>query len=72
MLGNGQKVTSLEFEDRPTGKTQQIDLDGIFVQIGLVPNSAFLKGQVELTPFGEIIVDEKGEHHGPEFMWPVT
>jgi alkyl hydroperoxide reductase subunit F len=43
-----------------TEKTQTIELDGIFVQIGLLPNSQFLKGVVELTPFGEVIIDSKG------------
>jgi alkyl hydroperoxide reductase subunit F len=63
--GNGQKVTSLEYEDRKTEKIHQVDLDGIFVQIGLLPNSSFLKGQVEVTKFGEIIVDNKGRTSFP-------
>lgn len=58
--GNGQKVTSLEYEDRKTGQTHKLELDGIFVQIGLLPNSGFLKGQIELTKFGEIVIDNKG------------
>ncbi|MBL7544860.1 MAG: alkyl hydroperoxide reductase subunit F [Bdellovibrionaceae bacterium] len=58
--GDGQKVNALEYEDRVSGSTQKIDLDGVFVQIGLVPNSQFLKDVVQLTPYGEIVVDTKG------------
>lgn len=58
--GDGQKVQSLEYVDRKSETAKNIPLDGIFIQIGLVPNSQFLKGVVELTPFGEIIVDGKG------------
>lgn len=57
--GDGQKVQTLVYEDRKTGQDVQIDLDGVFVQIGLLPNSQFLKETVELNKFGEIIVDEK-------------
>ncbi|OQW51016.1 MAG: alkyl hydroperoxide reductase subunit F [Proteobacteria bacterium SG_bin7] len=60
IVGNGQKVVGIEYEDRLTAAKIKYDLDGIFIQIGLVPNSAFVKGVVELTPFGEIIVDNKG------------
>ncbi|GIL18067.1 MAG: alkyl hydroperoxide reductase subunit F [Oligoflexia bacterium] len=65
VIGDGQKVTSLEYQDRKTEKTQKIDLDGIFVQIGLLPNSQFLKDTVELTKFGEVVVDNKGRTSTP-------
>jgi alkyl hydroperoxide reductase subunit F len=51
------KVTGLEFEDRQTNETKILPLAGIFVQIGLVPNSRFLKDTVELTQYGEVIID---------------
>ncbi|KYG60948.1 alkyl hydroperoxide reductase subunit F [Bdellovibrio bacteriovorus] len=60
IIGDGAKVTALEYVDRQSDKTELFTLDGIFVQIGLVPNSSFLKETVELTKFGEIKVDEKG------------
>jgi alkyl hydroperoxide reductase subunit F len=60
IVGDGQKVVALEFEDRTTQKTQKIDLDGVFVQIGLLPNSQFIKDTVELSKTGEIVVDPKG------------
>lgn len=60
IVGDGGKVTALEYVDRQSDKTELFTLDGIFVQIGLVPNSSFLKETVELTKFGEIKVDEKG------------
>ncbi|MCB0482659.1 MAG: FAD-dependent oxidoreductase [Flavobacteriales bacterium] len=58
--GDGSKVTSLLYRDRSTKRQETIDLDGVFIQIGLVPNSRFLKDIVEQTEHGEIIVDEKG------------
>lgn len=60
VIGDGQKVTALEYQNCKTLKTAQIDLDGIFVQIGLLPNSQFIKDVVETTAFGEIVVDSKG------------
>lgn len=58
--GDGQKVNALEYVDRQNNENKKIDLDGVFIQIGLVPNSQFLKGTLELSPFGEIIVDNRG------------
>ncbi|MCW5634715.1 MAG: alkyl hydroperoxide reductase subunit F [Rubrivivax sp.] len=60
IAGDGSKVTGLVFKDRAGGELRRIDLAGVFVQIGLVPNTEWLKGTVELTRFGEIIVDAKG------------
>lgn len=60
IIGNGAKVVALAYENRSTKEISRIDLDGVFVQIGLLPNSGFLRGHLELTKFGEIVVDEKG------------
>lgn len=60
VLGNGQKVVGLTYKDRTTEQLQTIDLDGIFVQIGLVPNTEWLRGAVELSNRGEIIIDAHG------------
>ena len=59
--GDGQKVTGLVYKSRDNGEFTTIDLEGIFVQIGLLPNTDWLKGTVELSPRGEIIVDARGE-----------
>lgn len=59
VIGDGQKVHQLEYTDRSLNRKEKIDLDGIFVQIGLVPNSQFLKDTVNLSKFGEIVIDEK-------------
>lgn len=58
--GDGKRVNALVYLDRKNQAEQTLELDGIFVQIGLLPNSHFLKGIVELTNFGEIIIDVKG------------
>jgi len=59
VLGDGDKVTSLNYEDRASGEIKNIKLDGVFVQIGLLPNSSFVKDLVATNRFGEIIIDEK-------------
>ncbi|OUR64476.1 alkyl hydroperoxide reductase subunit F, partial [Bermanella sp. 47_1433_sub80_T6] len=62
VIGDGERVTSLEYKDRNTGDTKQLTLAGIFVQIGLVPNTEWLKGSgIELSGRGEIEVSPKGE-----------
>jgi alkyl hydroperoxide reductase subunit F len=58
--GDGSKVNGLRFKDRTSGIEQTVELAGVFVQIGLQPNTEFLKGTVELNRFGEIIVDDRG------------
>jgi alkyl hydroperoxide reductase subunit F len=59
ITGDGQKVDGLVFKDRASGQTHRVALSGVFVQIGLVPNTEFLKGTVELSRYGEILIDEK-------------
>ncbi|MFZ5520016.1 MAG: alkyl hydroperoxide reductase subunit F [Pseudomonadota bacterium] len=59
ITGDGQKVNGLSYTDRATGQSHHVELAGVFVQIGLVPNTEFLKGTLELSRFGEIIVDAK-------------
>ncbi|WP_119153151.1 alkyl hydroperoxide reductase subunit F [Caldimonas tepidiphila] len=59
ITGDGQKVNGLRYKDRVSGEEQLVPLEGIFVQIGLVPNTEFLKGTVELSKYGEIMVDAK-------------
>jgi len=65
VLGNGQKVTGLVYENRIAGQRHTLDLEGIFVQIGLLPNTEWLKGAIELSPRGEIIVDHHGQTSVP-------
>lgn len=60
VVGNGQQVTALEYLDRNTNTTETETLEGVFVQIGLLPNSQFAKDVVETNKFGEIVVDNKG------------
>lgn len=57
VIGDGEKVQALVYTDRTTSDSHRIDLDGIFVQIGLVPNTEWLKGPLTLSPRGEIEVD---------------
>ncbi len=57
----GGKVSAIEYQDRANGETASLSLQGVFVQIGLVPNSAFLEGVVECSRFGEIVINERCE-----------
>ncbi len=59
VTGDGQKVNGLRYKDRATGTEHLVELAGVFVQIGLVPNTEWLKGTLELSRYGEIVIDDK-------------
>ena len=61
VLGDGQKVNGLVYKDRVNAEVRTVALEGIFVQIGLLPNTEWLKGTLELSPRGEIVIDERGQ-----------
>ena len=61
VLGDGQKVSGLVYKDRADGTMHSLSLEGIFVQIGLLPNTEWLKGTLELSPRGEIVIDARGQ-----------
>ena len=65
VTGDGQKVNGLVYQDRGTKAVHTLALEGIFVQIGLLPNTEWLEGTVALSPRGEIIVDERGQTSMP-------
>ena len=56
---NDGKVTSIVYQDRSSSETKELDVSAVFVQIGLVPNTDFVKGFVDLNRFGEIEIDER-------------
>ncbi len=60
ITGANGTVNGLSYKDRVSGEARHIELEGVFVQIGLVPNTEWLKGTVELSRFGEIVIDAKG------------
>ncbi len=61
VTGDGHKVNGLIYQDRSTGAEQRLDLEGVFVQIGLLPNTDWLKGTLDLSPRGEILIDDRGQ-----------
>ncbi|HEU4843963.1 MAG TPA: alkyl hydroperoxide reductase subunit F [Burkholderiaceae bacterium] len=63
--GDGKKVNALSYTDRVSGATQRVELEGVFVQIGLVPNTEWLKDAVALSRHGEIEVDARGQTSVP-------
>ncbi|GAB2587165.1 alkyl hydroperoxide reductase subunit F [Dyella jejuensis] len=65
VLGDGNKVTGLAYIDRASKQNERVELEGVFVQIGLLPNTEWLKDAVKLSPRGEIEVDARGETSVP-------
>jgi alkyl hydroperoxide reductase subunit F len=59
ITGADGRVNGLTYKDRASGETHHVALEGVFVQIGLVPNTEWLRGTVELSKFGEILIDDK-------------
>ena len=60
VLGDGAKVTGLVYQDRTSEEMHTVELEGIFVQIGLVPNTEWIKGAIDLSARGEIEIDARG------------
>jgi NADH-dependent peroxiredoxin subunit F len=65
VTGNGEKVNGLVYQERATEQLKRIELEGIFVQIGLLPNTDWLKGTVNLSNRGEIEIDARGQTSVP-------
>jgi alkyl hydroperoxide reductase subunit F len=65
VTGDGERVNGLVYKDRQSGVPRTLDLAGVFVQIGLVPNTDWLKGTVKLSPRGEVEVDARGQTSVP-------
>lgn len=65
ITGADGKVNGLKYKDRATSEEHLVPLEGVFVQIGLVPNTEFLRGTVELSKFGEVLIDAKGHTNIP-------
>jgi len=66
ITGNGERVSGLVYKNRESGEEHKVELEGVFVQIGLVPNTEWLKESgLELTKFGEIQIDEKAATNLP-------
>lgn len=59
--GDGKIVNGLSYKDRVSGEAKKVELEGVFVQIGLVPNTEWLKGSLALSRHGEIEVDARGQ-----------
>src|SRR5699024_4378984 len=65
ITGDGETVTGITYTDRETNEDEHIELDGVFVQIGLVPNTFWLDDSIKKTKMGEIIVDKNGATNVP-------
>lgn len=61
VVGDGQKMTALRYQERASGDVRVIEAAAVFVQIGLLPNTDWVRGVLELNRFGEIIVGHHGE-----------
>jgi len=66
VTGDGEKVSGMTYKDRASGEERRVELEGVFVQIGLVPNTEWLKDSgVELSKFGEIVIDSHAATNVP-------
>lgn len=65
ITGDGNEVTGLEVTDRTNDSTYTVEVAGVFVQIGLLPNTEWVDGTIDLSPRGEIITDERGKTNLP-------
>jgi len=65
ITGDGNKMNGLTYKDRASGEVTHLEMAGVFVQIGLVPNTEWLKGTLELSKHGEIMIDAKGQTNLP-------
>ena len=65
VVGDGEQVTGLVYTDRTTDEQKTVELEGVFVQIGLLPNTEWLEGTVELSPRGEVVIDDRGQTSVP-------
>lgn len=62
-------VTGLKYEDKNTGETKELKVDGVFVEIGSIPNADIVKDLVEINQYGEIVVDHKTQRTSCEGVW---
>ena len=65
ITGDGKKVNGLVYTHRESGESLTVPLEGVFIQIGLVPNTDWLKGTMELSKHGEIVIDPRGQTSVP-------
>ena len=66
VTGDGERMSGLTYKDRNSGEEHKLDLEGVFVQIGLVPNTEWLKDSgIALSDRGEIVIDERAATNLP-------
>src|SRR5690606_14160114 len=65
VLDEDGQVGGIRYTDRTTDESHELALEGVFVQIGLLPNTEWLQGTVELSPRGEIVIDDRGQTSVP-------
>lgn len=69
ILGSGGFVTGLRYKDSKTSEAKELKLDGVFVEIGIVPNSEIVKGLVKINKWGEVVVDHKTQAASVHGIW---
>ena len=65
VIGNGEKVTALKVKNRRTDEEKEVEVNGVFIQIGLAPNSYLFKDLVNVTKYGEIEIDSHARTNVP-------
>ena len=59
------KVSAIKYMDRDSQEEKKLTLEGVFIQIGLIPNTDWLKDDIKLSQYGEIEVNDHGETSVP-------
>ncbi|HVN67589.1 MAG TPA: FAD-dependent oxidoreductase, partial [Candidatus Sulfotelmatobacter sp.] len=62
-------VEGLKYKDGPSGETKQLEVQGVFVEVGSMPNSDLVKGLVQLNEWGSIVVDHKSQRASVAGIW---
>jgi alkyl hydroperoxide reductase subunit F len=65
VIGNGEKVTALKVKSRKTEEEKMVEVDGVFIQIGLAPNSYLFKDLINVSKYGEIEIDSHARTNVP-------
>lgn len=65
VIGNGKKVTGLAYKECCSGRIKNLEVGGVFIQIGMRPSTQWLEGVMELNQWGQIVTDNRGATNVP-------
>jgi alkyl hydroperoxide reductase subunit F len=69
LIKGDQFVSSFSYTDKTTGDLKEIAVSGIFVEIGMIPNTEYAEGVVPMDEFKRIITDPKNQQTKTQGVW---